>query len=58
MNVIKAEEGKIYRRKHDQMLFGDTIYLGIDYSTGVAREDLEEYYEQIDADIIAPINNE
>jgi hypothetical protein len=29
------------------MMFGNEIYLGIDYSTGTAREDKAEYYEQV-----------
>ena len=48
MNKITAEEGKVFRRKIDGLIFGSEIYLGVDYSTGEPREDKEEYYEQID----------
>ena len=44
---ITAKDGFIFRRIHDGFLMGDEIYLGIDYSTGVPREDLPEYYEEI-----------
>lgn len=47
MNKITAKQGNTFRRIHDGMIFGNEIYLGIDYSTGVAREDLPEYYEEI-----------
>ena len=47
MNKITAAEGKVFIRIHDGMIFGNEIYLGIDYSTGVPREDKEEYYEEI-----------
>lgn len=48
---ITASEGKTFKRIHDGVLMGTEIYLGIDYSTGVAREDKEEYYEEIDIPI-------
>jgi hypothetical protein len=44
---IIAEEGMVFQRIHDSMMFGNEIYLGIDYSTGTAREDKAEYYEQV-----------
>jgi hypothetical protein len=44
---ITATEGMVFRRMHDQTIMGDTIYLGYDYSTGVKRLDLPEYYEQV-----------
>lgn len=47
MNKITASTGNVFRRIHDQFIFGNEIYLGIDYSTGEAREDLPEYYEEI-----------
>lgn len=47
MNKITAKESYVFRRIIDGMIFGNEIYLGIDYSTGVAREDLPEYYEEI-----------
>jgi hypothetical protein len=48
---ITAQQGKVFRRISDGFIFGDEINLGIDYSTGEPREDLEEYYEQVDEDI-------
>ena len=44
---ITAKEGYVFQRKYDGMIFGNEIYLGIDYSTGIARQDLPEYYEEI-----------
>jgi hypothetical protein len=49
ITVIRADEGKVFRRKHDGFIMGNEIFLGIDYSTGTARQDLPEYYEEIDA---------
>lgn len=57
MNKIKAKEGYIFRRIIDGMIFGNEIYLGIDYSTGEAREDLPEYYEEIEEEIVEQIND-
>ena len=48
MNKITAEEGKVFRRKIDGLIFGNEIYLSIDYSTGEPREDKAEFYEEID----------
>ena len=48
MNKITAKEGKVFRRIIDWLIFGSEIYLGVDYSTGEAREDKAEYYEEID----------
>lgn len=45
---ITANTNKVFRRIHDGMIMGNTIELGIDYSTGIARTDLAEYYEQVD----------
>ena len=42
----KAEEGKIFVRIHDNFKMSNEITLGYDYSTGVKREDKEEYYRQ------------
>lgn len=47
IKVIKAETGMVFQRIHDGMIFGDEIYLGMDYSTGEKRQDKEEYYCQI-----------
>lgn len=48
MNKITAQQGKVFRRIIDGLIFGNEIYLGVDYSTGEAREDKAEYYEEID----------
>lgn len=45
--TIYADEGMTFKRKHDGFIMGQEIALGIDYSTGVARVDKPEYYEQI-----------
>jgi len=62
MNKITAETGMVFQRIHDGMMFGNEIYLGIDYSTGTAREDKPEYYEQVPEperdETIEPVNNE
>lgn len=47
IKTITAEEGKIYRRLTDGMLFGNQIILGYDYSLGFKRIDKEVFYEQI-----------
>ena len=46
-NIITASEGMTFVRIHDGFDMGDTIYLGIDYSTGVPREDKPEYYKEV-----------
>jgi hypothetical protein len=43
---ITAESGMSFQRKHDGFVMGKEIVLGIDYSTGVMRVDLPEYYEE------------
>lgn len=48
MTKITASEGKVFRRILDGLIFGKEIYLGIDFSTGIARPDLIEYYEEVD----------
>ena len=45
-NKITAEIGYTFVRIHDGFEMGDTIYLGVDYSTGVPREDKPEYYRE------------
>ena len=42
-----ADEGKIFRRKHDHFLMGESISLGYDYSLGFKRIDKIDFYEQI-----------
>ena len=45
-NRITAESGYTFVRIHDGFEIGDTIYLGVDYSTGEPREDKPEYYRE------------
>lgn len=49
ITVIRADAGKVFRRKHDGFIMGKEIFLGKDYSLGYERKDLPEYYEEIDA---------
>lgn len=44
--TIIAKEGYIFVRIHDNFKMSNEITLGYDYSTGVKREDKEEYYKQ------------
>ena len=44
---ITAESGMSFQRKHDGFVMGNEIVLGVDYSTGEARNDLPEYYEEV-----------
>jgi len=48
VRIITADEGKVFRRIHDGVIFGETIHLGYDHSTGECRIDLPEYYEQVE----------
>lgn len=48
ITVIRADEGKVFRRKHDGFIMGNEIFLGKDYSLGYERKDLPEYYEEIE----------
>ena len=43
---IKAKENHIFVRIHDNFKMSNEITLGYDYSSGVKREDKEEYYRQ------------
>jgi hypothetical protein len=45
--TIIAQNNNVFKRKHDGVLFGNEIKLGKDFSTGVERQDLPEYYEEI-----------
>jgi hypothetical protein len=45
--ILTTQHNKIFRRIHDGVLFGNEIVLGLDFSTGVERQDLAEYYEEI-----------
>ena len=47
MNKITATTGKVFRRIVDGLIFGNEIYLGVDYSTGEARSDKTDNYEEI-----------
>lgn len=47
MTLITAQHNNVFRRKHDGVLFGNEIVLGLDFSTGIERQDLAEYYEEI-----------
>ena len=46
--IIKAQEGKVFKRLHDGYIMGEEIHLGFDFSTGIKRQDKEEYYTEID----------
>lgn len=48
MNTIIATEGYVFRRIHDGFIMGEVIHLGVDFSKGTPREDLPEYYEEIE----------
>ena len=48
ITVIRADEGKVFRRKHDGFIMGNEIFLGNDYSLGYERVDKPEYYEEIE----------
>ena len=45
--IIYAEEGKIFKRKHDNFMMGSKLSLGYDYSLGFRRIDKEVFYEQV-----------
>jgi len=48
MTIIKTtNSNNVFKRKHDGFIFGNEIKLGKDYSTGVERDDLAEYYEEV-----------
>ena len=51
MITITAKEGMTFVRIHDGFDMGDTIYLGIDYSTGEPRVDKPEYYTEVPINI-------
>lgn len=55
-NIIVAQEGKIFRRKSDGMLFGKEINLGYTYYINGRKLDkplleLPEHFEEIDEPI-------
>jgi len=48
MTIIKTtNSNRVFKRKSDGFIFGNEIKLGKDYSTGVERDDLAEYYEEV-----------
>jgi hypothetical protein len=48
MTIIKTtNSNNVFKRKHDGFIFGNEIKLGKDFSTGVERDDLAEYYEEV-----------
>jgi hypothetical protein len=48
-SMLIADEGKVIVRIHDEFVFDGSPVLGVDFSTGVARTDKQEYYKEIDA---------
>lgn len=46
--IIQASRNKVFRRIHDGHIMGERINLGVDFSTGTPRQDLAEYYEEVD----------
>lgn len=53
-NVIKASNGKVFRRKVDKQIYGEEIYLGYTYYIGGVKLkephlDIPEDFEEIDA---------
>lgn len=49
--LINAKDGKVFRRISDGFIMGSIVDLGIDYSTGVARDDKPEYYEEVESEV-------
>lgn len=60
--IIKAHEGKVFRRIDTGFIMGNEINLGYDNThhnlTGEIRNDLPQYYEEIDEPIEETLNNE
>ena len=53
MDILTASEGKVFRRKSDDLIFGNTIYLGYTYyiNNEKLREpklEIPEDFEEID----------
>ena len=46
--VLVADKWKVIQNKKDLFQYGKEIHLGVDYSTGKARQDKAEYYIEID----------
>jgi len=53
--IIRAKQNRLFKRIHDGFIMGNEIVLGKDYSTGVERDDLPEYYEEVQ-DPEAPVS--
>lgn len=45
--VITADEGNIFRRKRDSMIFGSMIVLGMDYQVNPPHLEIPEDFEEI-----------
>jgi hypothetical protein len=60
MTIIKTINSlNVFKRKHDGIIFGNEIKLGKDFSTGVERDDLAEYYDEVrspDAPELPPLS--
>ena len=61
-NIIIAQEGKIFRRKSDGMLFGKEISLGYTYYINGQKLDkplleLPEHFEEIDESTIEVLDH-
>ena len=58
--IIKASEGKVFRRKSDGFIFGREIYLGYMYYIGGKKLDeplmaRPEHFEEIDGPVMEDI---
>lgn len=58
--IIKASEGKVFRRKSDGFIFGKEIYLGYMHYIGGKKLDqplmaLPEHFEEIDEPVMEDI---
>lgn len=51
MIKITAQEGMTFIRIHDGFDMGDTIYLGVDYSTGEPRVDKPDFYQEVPTNV-------
>jgi hypothetical protein len=45
--IIRAKQNRVFKRIHDGFIMGNEIVLGVDYSTGMPRQDKPEYYEEV-----------
>ena len=56
MNIIKASEGKVFKRKEDGQIYGKEISLGYSYYIGGVKLkephlDIPEDFEEIDESV-------